>query len=457
VNALLAFAPADTPRLHMVSVDQTVLAFTLLCTVSTALLFGLAPAMQLARADTAPALQGGRGAPGGAQQRLRRVLVMAEVALAFVLVVTGGLLLRSLDSLLALDPGFRPDGVLTAMINLPPARYREPAQTRAFFDQLAERVRVLPGVRSAGFSSDLPWTGYDENTSFRIIGRQFPEGEGPEARYHFLTPGFIAALGLPLRAGRDVSISDGPDAPPVVLINEATARRFWVEPQSALGARLNLWSDQPTTVVGVIGDIKDVPWADDQPGGVYFPQAQQWYPQDMFLTVRSEGDARLLVEPLMRVVRELDPELPVAAVRTLDEIAGNALATRRFALGLVAAFSASALFLAIIGVYGVMAQAVGQRVREFGVRQAVGAEPRDILRLVLAGGALMGLAGLAGGIALALPLTSLVRSMLFRTSPTDPWILASVAAVLLLSTLIASYVPARAAMRTDPATALRQD
>jgi putative ABC transport system permease protein len=318
-------------------------------------------------------------------------------------------------------------------------------------------VRALPGVRAVGFSSDLPWTGYDENTSFRIIGRQFPEGEGPEARYHFLTPGFIAALGLPLRAGRDVSTSDGPDTPPVVLINEATARRFWMEPQNAIGARLNLWSDQPTTVVGVIGDIKDVPWADGQPGGVYFPQAQQWYPQDMFLTVRSDGNAQLLVEPLMRAVRELDPELPVAAVRTLDEIAGNALATRRFTLGLVAAFGASALFLAIIGVYGVMAQTVGQRVREFGVRQAVGAEPRDILRLVLAGGALMGLAGLVTGIALALPVTSLVRSLLFRTSPTDPWILVSVATLLLLSTLMASYVPARAAMRTDPATALRQE
>jgi putative ABC transport system permease protein len=328
---------------------------------------------------------------------------------------------------------------------------------RAFFDRLIERVRALPGVREAGLTSDLPWTGYDENTSFGIVGRQFPPGEGPEARYHFLTPGLIGALGLPLRAGRDLNAGDGPDAPPVVLINEATARQFWGDAQGAIGARLNLWSDTPTTVVGVIGDLKDAPWADGEPGGVYFPQAQQWYPQDMFLTVRTATEPQSLAEPLMRVVRALDPELPLASMRTLDDVAGGAFATRRFTLALVVAFGASALFLAVIGVYGVMAQAVGQRVREFGVRQAVGAEPTDILRLVLSGGAVMGVAGLVAGLALALPVTRLARSLFFRTSPVDPLTIASVAALLLLSTLVASYIPARRAMRTDPATALRQE
>ena len=336
VNQLLVIAPAGIPRLQMVTVDRVVLAYTLAATALTALLFGLAPAIQLARADAAPMLQGGRGAPGGAHHRLRGALVVAEVALAFVIVVTGGLLLRSLSSLTQLDHGFRPDHALAALVNLPPARYREPAQTRAFFDRLCERMRAMPGVRAVGLGSDLPWTGYDENTSFGIIGRQFPEGEGPEARYHFLTPGFIDALGLPLRAGRDIGPGDSAEAPPVVLINETTARQYWGDAQRAIGARLNLWSDQPTTVVGVIGDLKDVPWAEAMPGGVYFPQAQQWYPQDMFLTIRAETDPRSLAEPLMRVVHELDPELPLSGVRTLDEIAGNALATRRFTLVLVA-------------------------------------------------------------------------------------------------------------------------
>jgi predicted permease len=456
LHALVTLAPADTPRLQMVSVDRTVLVYTLAATALTALLFGLAPAIQLARADAAP-MVGGRGAPGGAQQRLRRVLVVTEVALAFVVVVTGGLLVRSLNALLQVDPGFRSDHVLTAVVNLPPARYREPAQTIAFFDRLTERVRAMPGVRAVGLGSDLPWTGYDENTSFGIIGRQFPDGEGPEARYHFLTPGFIDALGLPLRAGRDIRRADAADTPPVVLINEATARQFWGDPQSAVGARLNLWSSQPTTVVGVIGDLKDVPWADTLPGGVYFPQAQQWYPQDMFLTIRTETEPRLLSGPVIGAVRELDPELPLSAVRTLDEVAGGAFAARRFTLVLVAAFGACALFLAVIGVYGVMAQAVGQRVREFGVRQAVGARPADIQRLVLTGGAVMGVVGLAAGLVVTVPVTRLARSLLFRTSPSDPLTLASVAALLLFATLAASYLPARRATKTDPVAALRQE
>jgi len=457
VKALVAWAPENTPRLQMIGVDRVVLAYTLIATACTALLFGLAPAIQLARADVAPALQGGRGAPGGAQHRLRRVLVTAEVALAFVLVVTGGLLLRSFATLLRVDPGFRPEHVLTGVINLPPARYHGRPDATAFFDRLTARVRALPGVTNAGLSSDLPWTGYDENTGFEIIGRQFPQDQGPEARYHFLTPGFIGALGLPLRAGRDLAPSDTDKSAPVVLINESTARNYWGDAQNAIGARLKLWSDQPTTVVGVIGDLKDAPWSDTLPGGVYFPQAQTSYRQDMFITVRTDGNPRSLVAPLARIVHELDPELPLATVRTLDEVAGAAVATRRFSLVLVSAFGISGLFLAIVGVYGVMAQTVGQRGREFGVRQALGARPIDILRLVLRGGAAIGLAGLVVGTAVAVPVMQLVRSLLFRTNPSDPLTLGSVAVLLLIATLVASYIPARRATRTDPATALRQE
>lgn len=457
VKTLIVLAPADTPRLQMVSVDRVVLGYTLATTALTALLFGLAPALQLARADTVPALQGGRGAPGGAQQRLRRALVAAEVALAFTLVVTGGLLLRSFASLLRVDPGFKPDHVLTAVVNLPQARYKTSADAAAFFDRLAERARALPGVRAAGLSSDLPWTGYDENTGFGIVGRTFPPGHDPEARYHFLTPGLLGALGVPLLAGRDITSADGPTAPPVVLINESTARAYWGDRQKAVGARLQLWSDSPTTVAGVIGDVKDTPWADAMPGGLYFAQAQTWYPQDMFMILRTDGDARALQGSLQRVVHDLDPELPLASIRTLDEIAGAAVATRRFTLTLVAAFAVLALFLAVVGVYGVMAQAVNQRTREFGVRQALGARPADILYLVLKGGAGIGLAGLAIGLTLAVPVLRLVRSLLFHTSPADPATLAGVAAALLVATFSASYFPARRATKLDPSTALRQE
>jgi predicted permease len=458
LDALLAFAPSDTPRLHMISVDRVVLAYTVAATAITALLFGVAPAIQLVRTDVAPSLRSGRGTAGSDQQRLRRALVVAEVALAFVLVVTGGLLLKSFSSLIRIDPGFRSNHVLTAGVNLPRARYRDVAAAAAFYDRLRERVRTLPGVTEAGLGSDLPWTGYEENTGFGIVGRQFPNGEGPEARYHFVTPGFIHAIGLPLRAGRDISSADRADAPLVILINEATARRYWGEPQKAVGAQVMIWGDKPSTVVGIIGNLKDVPWGETEPGGVYFPQAQRFFAPDMYIAIRTQAaDPATLVEPLQQAVRELDPELPISAVRTLDQVAGAAFATRRFSLALVAAFALSALFLAIVGVYGVMAQVVGQRVREFGVRQALGAQPADILRLVLSGGVVMGVAGLVLGIALALPLTRLVRSLLFRTSPSDPVTLIAVAVLLMLATLAASYIPARRAMRGDVAGILRQE
>jgi predicted permease len=457
VNTLLSVAPADAPRMHMVSVDRVVLAYTLAATLATALLFGAAPAVQLARADVAPALRGGRGAAGGAQQRTRRALVMTEVAVAFVLVVTSGLLVRSFGSLLGVDPGFRSQSVLTAVVSLPQARYRNTAAASAFFDRLLDRVRGLPGVRAAGMSSDLPWTGYDENTSFGIEGRTFANGRSPEARYHFLTPGVVEALGIPLRAGRDITPADDANAPPVVLINETTARQFWGDAEKAVGARLWLWSKTPTTVAGVIGDVRDQPWSDTSPGGVYFPQAQQWYPQDMFVTIRTAVDPASLSGLLSQTVQELDPQLPLASVRTLEEIAGSALSTRRFTLALVSSFALTALFLALVGVYGVMAQAVAQRIREFGVRQALGARPSDILRLVLSNGMVMAVAGLAAGVIMALLLMRFVESLLFRTSPADPVTLLAVALLLLGSTIVASYIPARRATRTDPAAALRQE
>ena len=457
LTALLAVAPADTPRLHMISVDRVVLAYTVGATAITALLFGVAPAIQLVRADVAPSLRGGRGTAGSDQQRLRRALVVAEVALAFVLVVTGGLLLKSFSSLIQVDPGFRSDHVLTAGVDLPQARYREAGATAAFYDRLTARVRALPGVTAAGITSDLPWTGYDENTGFDIVGRQFPNGEGPEARYHFVTPGYFQAIGLPFRAGRDITGADRADAPLVILVNEATARQYWGDPQKAVRAQVLIWSDKPSTVVGVVGNLKDVPWGDTEPGGVYFPQAQRSFAPDMYIAIRSEADPLTLIDPLQQAVRELDPELPLSAVRTLDQVSGAAFATRRFTLALVAAFALSALFLAVVGVYGVMAQVVGQRVREFGVRQALGAQPADILRLVLSGGAVMGVAGLVLGVALALPLTRLVHSLLFRTSPSDPPTLIAVGVLLMLATLAASYIPARRAMRGDVAGALRQE
>lgn len=454
IAALARFGPSDMPRLQMIAVDADVLSYAVAATLVSAVLFGLAPALRLARAGVGETLKdGGRTVAGSSHQRVRRTLAAAEVALAFVLVVSSGLLLRSFVSMITTNPGFRPDGVITASLDLPTARYGTDAGAD-FYRRAVERVRALPGVGEAAFSSDLPWTGYDENTSFSIVGRQFPDSEGPEARYHFMTPGYTRAAGTPLVAGRDVTASDIRDAPFVVLVNESAARKYWKTPEAAVGARLRLWGAE-RTIAGVIGDVRDLPWHDRAAPALYFPIAQMWYPQPMFLVVRSDVEPASVVGPIRRALREIDPELPLANVRPLETVAGAALATRRLTLWLVATFGLTALVLAVVGIYGVMAQAVGQRAHEFGIRQALGATRGDIMRLVFSGGVLMTVTGLAGGIVLALLSTRLLASLLYGVTALDPTTFAGVAAVLVLAAGGASYLPARRATRISAATALQ--
>ena len=454
IAALARFGPPDIPRLQMIAIDGQVLLYTVAATVVCALLFGLAPAVRVARADVGDALkEGGRSVAGSRHQRLRRVLAAVEVALAFVLVVSSGLLLRSFVTMIKTDPGFEPRGALTALVELPPARYDTNA-ARDFYRGAAERLRALPGARHVTFSSDLPWTNYDENTSFSIVGRQLPEAQGPEARYHFITHGFTRAIGTPLVAGRDLSPSDAENAPSVVLLNEAAARKYWNTPEAAVGVRLNLWGGQ-RTVAGVIGDVKDMPWHDRAVPALYFPQPQMWYPQPMFLIVRSDLELASMVEQIRRTVREIDPELPLANVRPLESVAGAAVATRQLALWLVATFGLTALLLAVVGIYGVMAQTVNQRTHEFGVRQALGATRADIMRLVFSSSVLMTVAGLLTGVALALASTRLLGSLLYGVTALDPPTFAGVAAILVIAAGAAAYLPARRATRISAATALR--
>jgi predicted permease len=447
IAALARFGPADMPRLQMIEVNAQVLFYTVAVTVFSALLFGFAPALRLARARVGEALkEGGRTIAGSVHQRLRRVLAAAEVALAFVLVVSSGLLLRSFVSMIDTNPGFQPGGAITASVELPTARYDQNGAAD-FYRRAAQRVRALPGVQEAAFSSDLPWTGYDENTSFSIIGRQFSDGDGPEARYHFITDGYTRATGTPLVAGRELSQSDVQGALNVVVLNESAARKYWKTAEAAVGARLKLWGAE-RTVAGVIGDVRDMPWHDRAVPALYFPQAQTWYPQPMFLIARTEVESGSIVDPIRRALREIDPELPLANVRPLETVAGAAIATRRLTLWLVATFGLTALFLAVVGIYGVMAQAVGQRRHEFGVRQALGATRADIMRLVFSSGAVMTLTGLGVGIALALGSTRLLASLLFGVTPLDPLTFGSVAAVLIVATAGAAYIPARRATRS---------
>jgi putative ABC transport system permease protein len=382
-------------------------------------------------------------------------LAVIEVALAFVLVVSSGLLLRSFVSMLDTDPGFEPRGVLTGSVELPTARYDTPAAAD-FYRRAVERIRALPGIEAAAFSSDLPWTNYDENTSFSIVGRTSPDGEGPEARYHFITHGYTQATGTRLVAGRDLTTSDVDKAPLVILLNESAARKYWNTPEAAIGARLNLWGNE-RTVVGVIGDVRDMPWHERAVPALYFPQPQTWYPQPMFVVARSALDPASLADPIRRALGEIDPGLPLAGVRPLEAVAGAAIATRRLALWLVGTFGVTALFLAVVGIYGVMAQSVEQRRHEFGVRQALGATRGNIVRLVVSSGAAITIAGLAIGVALALATTKLLASLLYGVTPIDPATFVAVGAALVSSAAAAAYLPARRATRVSAAAALRSE
>jgi predicted permease len=453
--ALLArFGPADIPRLEMIAVNARVLTYALAATLLSAGLFGFAPAWQLARAGVGQALRlGGRTIAGSPQQHLRRLLASAQLALAFVLVVASGLLLRSFAAMTSADPGFEAARTITASVELPTALY-DTAASREFFRRARERVRAVPGVRDVAFSSDLPWTGYDENTSFSIVGRRFRDGEGPEARYHFATAGYTGATGTPLVAGRDLTADDVDGVARVVLVNESAARKFWETPAAAVGARLNLWGRE-RTIAGVIGDVRDMPWHDRAAPALYFPQAQEWYPQPMFMIVKTQIDPASTIDAIRAAIREIDPQLPLAGIRTLDSVAGAALATRRLTLWLVAVFGTTSLFLALVGIYGVMAQAVGRRRQEFGVRQALGATRADIVRLVMTSAAVMTAAGLAAGVALAAGSTSVLASLLYRIKPLDPLTFVGVSAVLLVTAALAAYVPAHRATRINAATALR--
>ena len=453
VRALVAYGPADVPRLRMIAVDGEVLAYALVATTVSAFLSGLAPARHLARSGVADTLkEGGRTVAGSAPQRTRRVLATVQIALAFVLVVTAGLLLRSFARMVSGDAGFRAASTISVALELPRARYS--AKTApAFYQRVLSGVRALPGVEHAAFASDLPWTGYDENTGFDIVGRA-AEDTGPEARYHFLTPGYTHAVGTPLLAGRDFSEGDTADAPLVVLINESAARKYWGSSQAAAGARLDLWGAR-RTVAGVIGDVRDTPWSASAVPALYFPVAQMWTPQPMHLIVHAGTEPMTLIEPIRRVMTELDPELPLGTIAPLDQVASSALASRRLTLWLVSVFGGTAVLLAVVGLYGVMAQSVSQRLHELGVRQALGATRSDIIRLVLSSGALMTFAGLACGLILSLAATRLVAALLFGVSAADPLTFAVVAVALLAGAAGASYLPARRAVRVDPVEALR--
>jgi putative ABC transport system permease protein len=459
IDALRALGPEQLPRLQAVNIDGRILLFTLGVTVLTGVLFGLAPALQAGQFNLNTLLkEGGRGG-GGQRRRLRDALVVTEVALALALLAGAGLLIRSFWKLQQTDPGFNPERVLTVSLTLPGARYGDAPKVASFQRQLLDRVTALPGVQSAGVTSDLPWTGYDENAGFTIEGKTFPPNDGPSARYHYVSSDYFRAIGVPLIAGRFFNADDRQDAQLALLINRSMAERYWPG-ESAVGKRLT-FSSQPKerdwyTIVGVVGDVKDFPHSPAAAPAFYWATTQLT-PRQLILAVRFSADPLNLIDTVRGEVRALDKDLPLADTQTLETIAATAVAGRRFTLWLVGFFALTAMALAAIGIYSVLSYLVAQRTHEIGLRMALGAQLGNVLKLVIRQGMTLVLLGIASGMAAAFALTWLIKGLLFEVSATDPLAFALAAAVLALVALLACYIPAWRATKVDPMVALRHE
>ena len=454
---LVQLSPTVLPRAKEIALDTRALAFTAAIAVLTGILFGLAPAIHMVRTDLTAALrEAGRGnAIGFRSNRLRGMLVVGEVALALVLLSGAGLLMRSFYHLQSVHPGFEPHGVLTFRTNLPNAAYSKDEQQAAFYRRALERLRTLPGVSAAGAAQIFPLSGNDYILTFEQIGKPpVPTGNEPSAAYYAATPGYLAALHIPLKAGRDFTGHDDASGPPVAIISESMARQFYAH-ENPLGQRIQMGNgSKPAEIVGIAGNVRDQELESPGRPAVYEPAAQAPF-LGMYFAVRTETDPASLISPVRSVMRDLDPELPLGAVGTVDSLVANSLSQRRFAMLLLAIFAALALALAMVGIYGVISYSVTQATQEIGIRIALGARRGDVLRIVFGYVGVLVTAGLAIGIGGALGTGRLLASQLFEVPPADPVTYAAVAGVLVATSLAACAIPALRATRVDPLVALR--
>ncbi|HWS87819.1 MAG TPA: ABC transporter permease [Pyrinomonadaceae bacterium] len=463
VDVLVALAPSDLPRLDQVGVDGRVLLFTVGISVGTGLLFGLAPALQAAQGDLNESLkEGGRGGGEGARgRRVRNALVVAEVALALVLLAGAGLMIKSFLRLQEVDLGFNAEHVLSMRVQLSGTNYREGARAVAFYEQLVERIEATPGVQAAAAVGTVFLSSTPNSSWFSIEGRPaFPPNERVEVPIDPVTPNYFRAMGVPLLKGRAFDARDRQDAPAVTVVNETFARRFFPG-EEAVGKRIKYGppdSDgQWITIVGVVGDTRRTGFDAAVRPETYLPHAQA-PARGMMLVVRSSAaDPSALANAVRGAVSSLDREVPVFQVRTLDELLSGMMAQRRLNMLLLAIFAGVALLLAAVGIFGVMNYAVSQRTHEIGLRVALGAQGRDILRMVVGQGMALVLAGLVLGLVCALALTRLMSSLLYGVSAADPVTYAGIALLLAAVALLACYLPARRAMKVDPMEALRYE
>jgi putative ABC transport system permease protein len=466
IEAIRAIIPEGIPRLELVHLDWRVLGFTLLLSIITCLVFGLVPAWQAAKADLQSMLeQGGRTSGAGASRlRLRQLLVVFQVGMAVMLVIGAGLLIKSFRRLQQVDPGFKAERVLTLNLTLPGAKYSEPPQINNFYQQLMERVSVLPGVESAAIAYDHPleanWI-----DAFNIAGRPLAAaGESLSANFEPVSWNYFRTVGAQVINGRQFSAQDDQDHPGVAIVNEAFARQFFPH-EPVLGQRLQpspparIWNNQRLTsfeIVGLVRDVKSAGLSAEAEPTFYLPAAQSPLP-DMAILIRTQTDPAALVPALRQAVWTIDPNQPITNINTLEKIVSDSIAKPRLNMLLMGLFGALALMLATVGIYGLLSYAVTQRTQELGIRMALGARAVDVLRLILKQGMALALVGEAIGLAGALALTRLLRGLLFGVTPTDATTFIVVLGLLNLVALLACLIPARRATKVDPLVALRYE
>ena len=457
VDLLVGIAPAGTPRIDEVAIDPGVLAFTFGIALATGLVFGLAPALLSSRTNFNSALkEGGRETSATSRgARVRSALVVSEVALALMLLIGAGLLIRSFVNLQRVDPGFNPNNVLRVDINIPRTRYPERNQSAAFYKQLLDRVARLPGVEHAGAVSSLPLSGGGTDSNFAIEGQPPVEPDHrPVAWYSSITPAYFRAMGIRLLKGRELTELDSADAPKVVLISETMARRYFPD-EEPVGKRLVFGGGTDLReIVGVISDVKHFGMSVDSRPSMYFPHDQN-PARGMSLVVRTQGNPLTLAAAIRGEVSELDRDLAVSNVMTMEQLVGTSLAAPRFVLLLLGAFAAVAMLLSAIGVYGVVSYSVTRRSHEIGVRMALGAQVSDVLKLVVGQGMTLVLGGVGLGLIAAFALSRVMESLLFGISATDIATFASTAMLLAGVALGACFVPALGATKVDPMESLR--
>ncbi|MGH9854847.1 MAG: ABC transporter permease, partial [Blastocatellia bacterium] len=458
VNLLRQALPDNLPRADEIGIDGQVFGFMFLISLLAGVLFGLLPAFQASRVNLSDTLkEGARGHGGISSHRIRNLLVVSEVALALALLIGAGLMLRSFVRLMSIDPGINTQNVLTMDIRLPRSKYQPPQQT-AFFQQLLERLRALPGAQSAGTVYPLPLSGAEDGIGFSIEGRPPADpGQQRSAGPRCVGADYFKALQIQVKRGRVFTESDGRDAPPVLVINEAMAHEYWPN-EDPIGKRISLDSrdGQPVwrKIVGVVGDIRHLGLDRGLRPEIYFPFTQFGFPPPT-LVVRTNDAPRSLVAAIRKEVQAMDKDQPISNIHTLDELLNKSVSQRRFNLLLLGIFASAALALAGVGIYGVMSYLVAQRTHEIGVRMALGAQVSDVLKLVVKQGMTLTLTGVLIGLITAIGLTRLIKNLLFDVSATDPLTYISIATLLTFVALAACWIPARRATKVDPMIALR--